>query len=58
MWYRDGRLREYEAWSCDDVDSVHNDYQRHLLCVGLSLQWPLMRRDVCGWGALWVGYYS
>jgi hypothetical protein len=31
MWYRDGRLREYEAWSCDDVDSVHNDYQRHLL---------------------------
>ena len=21
----------YEAWSCDDVDSVHNDYQRHLL---------------------------
>eukprot|EP00912_Choanoflagellata_sp_UC4_P002296 UC4_evm1s1444 len=31
MWYKDGRLREYEAWSCDDVDSVHNDYQRHLL---------------------------
>ena len=20
MWYKDGRLREYEAWSCDDVD--------------------------------------
>ena len=31
MWYKDGRMREYEAWSCDDVDSVHNDYQRHLL---------------------------
>eukprot|EP00656_Telonema_subtile_P019767 TRINITY_DN20977_c0_g1_i1.p1 TRINITY_DN20977_c0_g1~~TRINITY_DN20977_c0_g1_i1.p1 ORF type:complete len:1000 (+),score=124.94 TRINITY_DN20977_c0_g1_i1:180-3179(+) len=31
MWYKDGRLREYEAWSCDDVDSVHNDYQRHLM---------------------------
>ena len=31
MWYKDGRLREYEAWSCDDVDSVHNYYQRHLL---------------------------
>jgi len=30
MWYRDGRLREWEAWSCIDVDSVHNDYQRHL----------------------------
>lgn len=24
-------MREYEAWSCDDVDSVHNDYQRHLV---------------------------
>jgi non-lysosomal glucosylceramidase len=30
MWFADGRMREYEAWSCDDVDSVHNDYQRHL----------------------------
>jgi hypothetical protein len=27
MWLADGRMREYEAWSCDDVDSVHNDYQ-------------------------------
>jgi non-lysosomal glucosylceramidase len=26
----DGRLREYEANDCPDVDSVHNDYQRHL----------------------------
>ena len=31
LWLRDGRMREYEAWSCDDMDSVHNDYQRHLL---------------------------
>ena len=31
LWLRDGRMREFEAWSCDDVDSVHNDYQRHLL---------------------------
>lgn len=31
MWYKDGRIREYESYSCDDVDSVHNDYQRHLL---------------------------
>ena len=33
MWLKDGRMREYEAWSCDDMDSVHNDYQRHLLCA-------------------------
>ena len=29
MWFADGRMRQYEAYSCDDVDSVHNDYQRH-----------------------------
>ena len=27
---RDGRMREYEANDCPDIDSVHNDYQRHL----------------------------
>lgn len=21
-------MREFEAFSCDDVDSIHNDYQR------------------------------
>lgn len=29
-YLRDGRLREYEANDCPDIDSVHNDYQRHL----------------------------
>ena len=31
MWFGDGRMREYEAFSCDDVDSVPNYYQRYLL---------------------------
>ena len=31
MWFADGRMREYEAYSCDDVDSVHNDFQRSRL---------------------------
>lgn len=31
MWFKDSRIRFYESYSCDDVDSVHNDYQRHLL---------------------------
>lgn len=26
----DGRWRQYEAFDCDDMDSVHNDFQRHL----------------------------
>ena len=31
MAFADGRMRQYEAYSCDDVDSVHNDFQRHLM---------------------------
>jgi len=30
IWSRDGRMREFEAFDCIDVDSIHNDYQRHL----------------------------
>ena len=30
MFLQDGRMREYEAYDCPDVDSIHNDYQRHL----------------------------
>jgi hypothetical protein len=28
IWTQDGRMREFEAYSCDDVDSIHNDHQR------------------------------
>lgn len=45
MWYRDGRLREYEAWSCDDVDSVHNDYQRHLLYLWAFPEFEFNKMD-------------
>lgn len=30
IWTRDGRWRQWEAPDCPDVDSIHNDYQRHL----------------------------
>ena len=30
FWIADGRWRQWEAYDCVDVDSVHNDYQRHL----------------------------
>ena len=30
MYTRDGTWRQWEAYDCVDVDSVHNDYQRHL----------------------------
>ena len=45
MWYKDGRLREYEAWSCDDVDSVHNDYQRHLLYLWAYPEFELNKME-------------
>jgi uncharacterized protein (DUF608 family) len=30
IYARDGSMREHEANDCPDLDSVHNDYQRHL----------------------------
>jgi non-lysosomal glucosylceramidase len=30
IYSRDGSMREHEANDCPDLDSVHNDYQRHL----------------------------
>jgi non-lysosomal glucosylceramidase len=35
IWTRDGRWRQPEAFDCPDVDSIHNDYQRHLPYVWL-----------------------
>ena len=49
MWYRDGRMREYEAWSCDDVDSVHNDYQRHLIYLWAFPEFE--QQKVRAWGS-------
>ena len=46
---KDGRIREYEAWSCDDVDSVHNDYQRHLPYLWMFPQFE--RQKVKAWGS-------
>eukprot|EP01051_Picozoa_sp_SAG22_P001826 SAG22_NODE_75_length_22256_cov_45.062960_13_plen_232_part_00 len=42
-------MREYEAWSCDDVDSVHNDYQRHLLYLWMFPEFE--EQKVEGWGS-------
>jgi non-lysosomal glucosylceramidase len=30
IYAKDGSMREHEANDCPDLDSVHNDYQRHL----------------------------
>eukprot|EP01119_Soliformovum_irregulare_P015281 TRINITY_DN4283_c0_g1_i3.p1 TRINITY_DN4283_c0_g1~~TRINITY_DN4283_c0_g1_i3.p1 ORF type:complete len:999 (+),score=216.10 TRINITY_DN4283_c0_g1_i3:447-2999(+) len=30
IWTRDGRWRQWEAYDCNDIDSVHNDLQREL----------------------------
>ena len=48
MWLSDGRMREYESWSCDDVDSVHNDYQRHLLYLWGVPRFEEQKMDVWG----------
>eukprot|EP01059_Diplonema_ambulator_P001585 TRINITY_DN11354_c0_g1_i1.p1 TRINITY_DN11354_c0_g1~~TRINITY_DN11354_c0_g1_i1.p1 ORF type:complete len:975 (+),score=272.70 TRINITY_DN11354_c0_g1_i1:44-2968(+) len=30
MWFQDGRWRQWEAYDCVNVDSVHNDGERHI----------------------------
>jgi non-lysosomal glucosylceramidase len=30
MWLADGRWRQWESFSCVNVDSVHNDGERHI----------------------------
>lgn len=37
MWLRDGRWRQWESFSCVNVDSVHNDGERHIPYIML---WP------------------
>jgi non-lysosomal glucosylceramidase len=38
IWSRDGRMRLFEAFDCMDLDSIHNDYQRHLPYLWLMPQ--------------------
>jgi len=38
IWTRDGRIREFEANDCPDLDSQHNDHQRHLPYLWLMPQ--------------------
>ncbi|ESO93556.1 hypothetical protein LOTGIDRAFT_161662 [Lottia gigantea] len=30
MWFADGRWRQWEAYDCSNMDSVHNDGERHI----------------------------
>jgi len=41
IWSRDGRMREFEALDCMDVDSIHNDGQRHLPYLWLMPQFEI-----------------
>jgi non-lysosomal glucosylceramidase len=53
IWTADGRMREFEANDCPDVDSIHNDYQRHLPYLWLVPTFDLskMRRWASGQAA-------
>ena len=48
MFFRDGRARQWEALDCPDVDSVHNDYQRHLLYLWLMPQFEFSKMRAWG----------
>jgi non-lysosomal glucosylceramidase len=43
IFSRDGRMREFEAFDCMDLDSIHNDYQRHLPYLWLFPQFEVQK---------------
>jgi non-lysosomal glucosylceramidase len=45
----DGRMREFEANDCPDVDSIHNDYQRHLPYIWTMKEFEISKLEK--WGA-------
>lgn len=56
IWTRDGRLREFEAFDCPDVDSIHNDYQRHLPYLWLLPEFELSKMRKWGSGQATDGH--
>lgn len=56
IWSRDGRMREYEANDCMDLDSIHNDYQRHLPYLWLMPQYEAQKLRKWGSGQAPEGY--
>eukprot|EP00048_Salpingoeca_helianthica_P016203 m.230998 g.230998 ORF g.230998 m.230998 type:complete len:1044 (-) comp18208_c0_seq1:66-3197(-) len=56
MYLRDGRMREYEAPDCPDIDSIHNDYQRHLPYIWLFPRFELSKIARWGEGQQSAGY--
>jgi non-lysosomal glucosylceramidase len=55
IYARDGRMREFEANDCPDMDSIHNDYQRHLPYRWLFPEFEISKmrkwasgQDACG----------
>ena len=49
IWTGDGRMREYEANDCPDLDSIHNDYQRHLPYLWMFPEFE--RQKLVKWGS-------
>lgn len=49
FWLADGRFRQWESFSCVNVDSVHNDGERHLPYL---LLWPhILPSKMRAWAA-------
>ena len=49
FWLSDGRFRQWESFSCVNVDSVHNDGERHLPYL---LLWPeILPSKMHAWAA-------
>eukprot|EP00755_Sulcionema_specki_P009882 Sspe_Gene.44889::Locus_22090_Transcript_1_1_Confidence_0.750_Length_3051::g.44889::m.44889 len=50
MHFADGRWRQWEAYDCVNIDSVHNDGERHIPYIMLFP--AITRNKLRGWGAV------
>eukprot|EP01060_Flectonema_neradi_P034788 TRINITY_DN6212_c0_g2_i1.p1 TRINITY_DN6212_c0_g2~~TRINITY_DN6212_c0_g2_i1.p1 ORF type:complete len:973 (+),score=112.61 TRINITY_DN6212_c0_g2_i1:37-2955(+) len=48
MWFKDGRWRQWEAYDCVNIDSVHNDGERHIPYIMLFPE--STKSKMIGWG--------
>eukprot|EP01064_Diplonema_japonicum_P031942 TRINITY_DN5885_c0_g3_i1.p1 TRINITY_DN5885_c0_g3~~TRINITY_DN5885_c0_g3_i1.p1 ORF type:complete len:905 (+),score=206.99 TRINITY_DN5885_c0_g3_i1:218-2932(+) len=48
MWFHDGRWRQWEAYDCVNMDSVHNDGERHIPYIMLFPE--STKSKIVAWG--------
>lgn len=58
IWASDGRIRQFESMCNPDIDSVHNDFQRHLPYLWTMSDFELGKMRAWGASQTSAGYFQ